>query len=146
MYTVNIRRSVKEYQSYQQRKQDINRARNATANIRQYQAQLVSLQQTTLRPYDREFLLERLTGFCRKNNILVKTFPAAKRVVENGTAIINNTIEVEGRYQDIAALVYTIEQEDKLGAISSLKFFSEKDRRTKALRLKARMVIRNLEL
>ncbi len=146
MYGVNIRRSIKEYQSYQQRKRDINRASNATANIRQYQAQLVSLQQTTLRPYDREFLLERLTGFCRKNNILVKTFPAAKRVVENGTGIINNTIEVEGRYQDIAALVYTIEHEDKLGAVSSLKFFSEKDRRTKALRLKAKMVIRNLEL
>lgn len=145
VYGVNIKKTVAMHQQYVKQQVDIQRAATAATSIREYRSQLASFQQSALQTYDREWLLERLTSFCRQHSILVSTFPEAQRVVENGNGIISNTIEVEGRYQDIAELVYMIEQEERMGSVSTLKFFSEKDRLTKELQLKARMVIRNLE-
>lgn len=145
VYGVNIKKTMAMRQQYSQQQADIQRAATAANSIQTYRAQLASFQQSALQPYDREFLLEQLTSFCRQHDILVSTFPEAQRVEENGNGIISNTIEVEGRYQDIAELIYMIEQEEKMGSVSTLKFFSQKDRLTKELKLKARMVIRNLE-
>ena len=144
IYTINIKRSVQMYEQYQSKLVQIARASNASKEVAQLKTQLANLKQNSLQAYDRELLLSHITGFCRKNDLLVRAFPKALQNIENGNAIVTNTIEVEGNYKEIVRLVYMIEQEEKLASISSLKLFSEKDRRTKQIRLRARLILRNL--
>ena len=131
VYLLSIRRTVAVYQANRANKAAIAQAASAPAQIARLEAQVGALQQSGLRAYDREYLLAQITGFCRQNDLLVRTFPQSERVVENNYPIITNTIEVEGNYKDLVRLVYLLEQEERLASVSSLKFYTQKDRLTK---------------
>ncbi|MEL6863592.1 MAG: hypothetical protein AAFP19_04195 [Bacteroidota bacterium] len=145
IYSLSIRRTLQQRQQYLQTQANIDRAATASKDIAQYSAQLAKLKQTAQQPYDRERLLETVTLFCREHDLLVRSFPEALRVVENGNTIITNQIDLEGAYKDMVALVYLIEQEQRLGSVSSFKCFTEKDRVTKKTKLLGRIILRNLE-
>lgn len=145
IYMVSIRRTLQLRQALKKNETAIARAQNAPQQIAQLEAQVGALQQNGLRPYDREYLLEQITGFCRDHQLLVRTFPQSERVVENNYPIITNTIEVEGAYQDLVRLVHLLEQKERLGSISSLKFYTKKERVSKKTYLRLSIVLRNLE-
>lgn len=113
--------------------------------IEKYQKEWNIMQGTSQRPYNREYLLAQLTGFCRAHNLLIKTFPQARRQEQNKIPIYTNQIEVEGKYKDIVKLAYMIEQEQLLGAVATLKFYTIKDRLTKKTYLRAKIILRSLE-
>ena len=145
IYFASIQRTITNYRAYQEKKTQLSRVSNATQLIVQYQAQLAQFQGNTQQSYNREILLEEVTTFCRQHQLLVKTFPQAQRVKENNYPIVTNHIQVEGDYKDMVKLVYLLEQEQRLGSISSLKFFTHKDRYKKKNFLRADIVLRNIE-
>ena len=144
IYTVSIRPTIKQYQQLQQQKRNIQRAAGAAGKINQYKARLVNSKQSSQQAYDRERLLEVVTSFCRSHDLLVKTFPLAQRITQNGNTIVTNIIELEGPYKSIVQLAYLLEQEQKLTTISSMQFFTHKDRVKKRQYLRCKMVLRNL--
>jgi len=144
IYTVSIRRTLVLRKDYQRAQADLSRAAQASQKMPAYEAQLVALRQSSQQAYDREQLLERVTRFCKEHDLLIKGFPEAQRVRENGSPVVTNQLEVEGRYKDIVRLTYMIEQEERLGSVSSLKFYTEEERRSKKLFLRAQIIIRNL--
>lgn len=145
IYFASLKRTISNYSSYTQKKEQLKRVSNATQLIAQYQSKLVQFQQQTQQSYNRENLLEQITTYCRTNQLLVKTFPQAQRVKENNYPIITNQIQVEGGYQEIVKLVYLLEYEQRLGTVSALKFFTHRDRYKKKNFLRANIVLRNIE-
>lgn len=145
VYKGSISRTIHYSQANKSLKANIERAASAPAEITQLQTQLAKLQHSALKPYDRERLLEVVTTFCRENGLLVKTFPQAKSNQQNDSEIVTNEIEVEGSYQSIVKLVYLLEQQEKLGSVSSLTFSIHKDRITRKISLHATIIFRNLK-
>jgi len=90
-------------------------------------------------------LLEKVTAFCRKHRLLITSFPEAGEQIRSNYAVLTHQIEVEGAYKDMVKLVYMLEQIEVMGVVSSLKFATYKDRRSKQKKLKAKLVLRNLE-
>ncbi len=145
IYMVNIRKTWAVYQSFRSTTARINQAATAGSDMSKYQSQLIVLKSSSQQPYDRERLLEEVTGFCREKGLLIRSFPDAQRVVENGVSIITNELEVEGAYKDIVSLVYLVEQQKKLASVSTLSCFLHKDRTTRKTNLRGRVVLRNAE-
>lgn len=144
VYSLSIRRTLTMAQQHKSMRQNIERAASAPSEIQQLRSQLNTLQRSALQSYDREQLLEAITNFCRSNDLLVTTFPEASIVQEGASHIITNEVEVEGAYTQIVRLVYLLEQGEKLGSVSSLAFFTHKNRRTKRMNLRAKITLRNL--
>lgn len=145
VYKGSISRTIKYAQANKSLKTNIERAASAPAEIAQLQTQLAGMQQSALKPYDREKLLEVVTTFCRDNKVLVKTFPQAQLTKQNDSQIVTNKIVVEGSYNSIVKLVYLLEQQEKLGSVSSLIFTTHKDRVSKKILLHATIIFRNLK-
>lgn len=145
IYTLNIRKTLKYKQQYQQNTASVQRAATATQDIANYEAQLASLQSTALQAYDREQLLSAITDFCKLKELLIKTFPEPRKIIENEQTIVTNVLEVEGTYKALVELIYQIEQVEKLAAISSVRFFMHKDRLTRREALRCHLILRNLE-
>lgn len=145
IYLTSISKTLDHRQKYKRNLANVQRAATATKDIKQYRAQMEGLQQTALKVYDREQLLSEITGFCKEHSILVRTFPEPQKIIENGHSIVTNNLVVEGRYKDIVALVYQIEQEEKLAAISSVKFYMYNDRVSRSQKLRCDLILRNLE-
>ena len=144
-YKANISTSIQRYQQYKNAKTKLESAQTASREIAQYTSLLRGMQRTGQQPYNREYLLEQITGFCREHNLLIKTFPNALKVTENNYPVITNELEIEGSFKDLTALAYRIEQEQKLGSLSALKFFLVKDRVRQKNNLHAYFVLRNSE-
>jgi Pilus assembly protein, PilO len=144
-YSTNIRRTFKTYQTYKQNKVRLIQAQSAAQDIARYRSLLRGMQQSAQRPYNREYLLEQITAFCRTSNLLIKTFPDAQKVKESNYPVVTNEIEVEGSYKNIVSLIYLIEQKDRLSSISSTSFYIVKDRVRQQNYLRCRLVLRNIE-
>lgn len=145
VYYFSFLRTWGNYQTYRQTVQDINRAKNVQNEIAKYEQALAQWEQSSLQKYDREKLLELVTNFCRTHQLLIKTYPEAERVKENGFPVVTNEIEVEGAFKDMVTLVYLLEHQEKIGSIASLQFFRHKDRRKRQEVLRGRIILRNLE-
>ncbi len=146
VFKFNIQRTFKEYKQYKENKAKLTLASTASSQITAYKEQLASLQQTAIAPYNRENLLERVTAFCRTNNLLVKSFPEEEVFDQkNGSQVITNRIEVEGGYKAIVKLVYNLEEIERLGSVNSLRFSLQKDRVLKKWVLRGYIVFRNLK-
>ncbi len=144
IYSFSIRRTVSVYQVYQKNKQNIEKAASAPSDIARYEKEWTLLQQTRQRAYNREYLLDQLTSFCRAHELLIKSFPQALQQEKNQISIYTNHIELEGKYKDIVKLIFMIEQEQHLASVSSVKFYTLKDRIDKQTYLRAKLVLRNL--
>jgi Tfp pilus assembly protein PilO len=144
-YSVNIRNTIKTYQQYNADQKRLKMAQNAAQDIALYRSELTGMQQTAQQSYNREYLLEQITTFCREHNLLIKSFPISQKVVENNYPVVTNEIEVEGGYLDIVSLAYMIEQQKKLSSISSLTFNLVKDRIKQQQFLHGRFTLRNIE-
>lgn len=144
-YSANIRNTIKTYKQYSDNQKRLTMAQNATQDIARYRSELRGMQQTAQRPYNREYLLEQITTFCREHNLLIKSFPISQKVVENNYPVVTNEIEVEGSYQGIVSLAYMVEQEKRLSSISSLSFNLVKDRIKQQQFLHGRFTLRNIE-
>lgn len=146
VFKFNIQRTYREYQRFQEGKSQLLRASSAVEETVGLKEQLNSLQETAIRPYKRENLLEKVTSFCRNNNLLVKSFPEEELYSQgNDSQVVTNRIEVEGGYKDIVKLVYTLEELEKLGNVSSMRVYLAKDRALKKMVLRSNIVFRNLK-
>ncbi|MEM8908239.1 MAG: hypothetical protein AAGD05_10375 [Bacteroidota bacterium] len=142
---VSIRPTWALYKESRQLVEEQNRAATAPAEIARYQQQLANLKASTPQPFQRALLLEQVTSFCRQNNLLITAFPEAHQNMRSNYSVLTHEIEVEGAYRDMVRLVYLLEQEATLGVVSSLQFHRFKDRATKKQKLRAKLVLRNLE-
>ncbi len=142
---VSIQPTLRARAQHQLMQGQISRAASASQELKSLQAQITQLNALSIAPYKRELLLEKLTGFCRDKGLLVTAFPQAERLQQDESTVITHQIEVQGDYEAMVQLVYLLEQEDRLGTVSSLQFFKHKSRENRKTYLRANIVLRNLE-
>lgn len=143
--TVSCRPTLQARQKHRLMQQQISRAATASQQMQQLETQMAELKAFSIAPYKRELLLESVTSFCREKGLMVTAFPQAERLKQGEATVVTHQIEVQGSYEAMVQLVYLLEQEDRLGAVSSLRFFKYKDRKARKQRLRANITLRNLE-
>ncbi|MBI4946046.1 MAG: hypothetical protein HY840_06560 [Bacteroidetes bacterium] len=88
-------------------------------------------------------LLGTVTGFCQKNNILLKEFPKAIVNTEKDFTVETNIFTVEGSFAKLLDLVYLLEQKSRIGKVASVRFLTRVDIKTKTLFLTAKVYFQN---
>jgi hypothetical protein len=93
----------------------------------------------------RERLLGVLTSYCQKNGILLKAFP--ETIIEKGNeaSIETNVFTVEGAFIPLLKLLYTLEQKQRIGKVSSASYQTRIDPKTKKTLLSAVVYVQNVK-
>lgn len=145
IYKINIQKTLRYINLYNTQKAKLTLAKNAPSDIQKYKVELELLQQSTQKTYNREYLLEQLTRFCKEHDLLVKSFAKEHRIVKDDLPVITNEIEVEGTYHAIVKLIYMLEYEEKLGSVSSSDFYRKRDVQKRKDFLRTKLVLRSIE-
>lgn len=143
-YRISIRKTLNVRSQYLAKLDLVQRAQQQDVKLEELQQEMEVLKTSSLQSYDREELLLQITAFSKANKLMVSSFPEAEFVEVAKHGIFTNKIELKGGYHDIVEMAYLIEQKERLAAISSLRFFLQKNKKTKKQELHASLIIRNL--
>ncbi len=92
-----------------------------------------------------QMLLERVSGYCQTNKLVLKEFPQPISKIENDYEVQTNIVVVEGPYDKLLDLLHTLEQRDRMGKVAGVEFRTEKELRTKRLKLTAAIYLQNVK-
>jgi hypothetical protein len=141
--TIEISREVTELQS------QFELSSEAPGKIAQLEKQLKEIDQTLgsgpKAGEVQQALLGFVTGYCQLENVTLREFPKAVYKEENDLVVETNMLTIEGDFIKLLKLVYLLEQEQKLGKISSVRFFLKKDTRTRTTALNACIYLQNIK-
>jgi len=92
-----------------------------------------------------ENLLKQITGFCQKNQLILREYPQVHNYIQQEYNIETNEIVIEGQFIKLLKLLYALEQEYKLGKVVSAKFMSKKDFKTNQMKLTLTIYVQNIK-
>jgi len=92
-----------------------------------------------------DYLLEQIADYCSKNNILIKEYPKPHVYSKDDYTIETNHITLAGPYINLLKLLYHIEQKYRLGKVSSARFYTEINDKTKVNELILELYIQNIK-
>jgi len=93
-----------------------------------------------------DLLLEKVSGYCKLNNLVLKEFPQTHSFSQQDYLIETNTIVVEGGFIKLLKLVYSLENDFEIGKVVSVKFSTKEDFRSKQLCLSAIIYYQNIKM
>lgn len=76
---------------------------------------------------NREYLLQVVSAFCKKNHLTLKEFPQIAVEKHENFELSTNIIVAEGYYKDLLKLLYELEQKVGLGRPASVNFEKKYD-------------------
>ncbi len=144
IYTVSIKRTLNLHRDIRILTSKSAQAVEAPVQIKKIRRELDQLQGNTFNLNNKEALLGEITRFCEKNNLLIVNLPVASTYEEGNYEVESRALDVQGGFKDILELVYLIEYQKSLGVVSSLRFVTKKDPRTKKKRLTGHLVLRSI--
>jgi hypothetical protein len=71
---------------------------------------------------DKDHLLEVVSYFCQKNNLLLKKFPNEEFYEEKEFIVGTTEMKIEGNFINLLKLLYLLEQKEAVGRVSSSSF------------------------
>jgi len=90
-------------------------------------------------------LLGVITGYCQENSTVLREFPRTVYNEEKDLIVETNVFTVEGSFAQLLKLVYLLEQESRIGKVSSARFFMKKDPVTHTTALNATIYLQNIK-
>ena len=146
-----VGRTVSFYQDVKSLEKQLNQATDAPMRVAILQKQLVRIDQAlgkqsggTGKSKD-EALLETITRYCHDHNAVLREFPRAGSYKENEMQVETSTFVVEGDFSTLLALVYQLEQKNKVGRVASVNFQSKRDLKTTFLALSATIYVQSIK-
>jgi len=94
--------------------------------------------------FNQDEILESLSLFCRKNKMVIRSFPKSTLQEKDDFYIETHHFVVEGNYINLVKLLYQIEKKESLGRVASVKFSSKMDRKSKRNRLSMSIYLQNI--
>lgn len=91
-----------------------------------------------------DFMLEKITKYCRSNHVLIKEYPKAIIQEKADYTLETNYLVFEGGFRDLLILLYHIEQKYKLGKVASARFYKTINSKTKIPKLYMELTIQNI--
>ncbi|MEZ5199167.1 MAG: hypothetical protein R2764_23130 [Bacteroidales bacterium] len=93
----------------------------------------------------RQKILEETTKFCENNKIRINEIPEPVVIDKNDYEIYTHTLVLEGDFQNLVRYIYELEQNLELSNVTSAKFYSAKEVRTKQKKLYLKLFIQNIQ-
>ena len=144
IYNLAISKTTSLYKAKKDQENLLQSTGKLTQELFDIEQQLNTIQASSIKPYDKKYMLQQVTDFCSTNDLMIISFPATQSREASEYEILTNEIEVKGAYKKIVELIYLIERIEKVGSISNVKFSKIKNKKTKREELVAKIVIRNL--
>lgn len=88
-------------------------------------------------------LLNAITSFSSKNDLKVVDFSEPHTFTDKSLTINTYSFTVEGHFNNILQLIYTLEQRTKYGEVVSVSYEKKKNYRTGASYLQAKIVLQS---
>lgn len=92
-----------------------------------------------------DILLTTLSQYCKGHYTILKSFPETSTFTQGDFEIQTNSFTVQGSYIDLLQLLYTLEQKDRTGKISSVTFQSSKEEASQKLVLSATVYLQTVK-
>lgn len=144
-YQFSFSKTLQAANQHEQLSQKLIEAKSASSTIQRLEQQLAKMNgNVNSEGYHPDKLFQVISQFCVKNDLKVLDFPEATKVTNGNYEVITHVLEVSGNYANIVELAYLVEQERKMGRISSLNFITEKNIQTKSKILKGKFYIQNI--
>ncbi|MGB1217402.1 MAG: hypothetical protein ACPG5P_05975 [Saprospiraceae bacterium] len=144
-FLVSWRPTFQAWKGSQKYKERLRVSQGAMNRIPILEKQLKEWESLSIHEYDRDLLIEKLSRFCKENDLLIRDFPSTDKDEQGGVLFYTNRIEVEGQFKDITRLIYMLEHRERLGTVVSTDFQKGKDRITKKNYLRGIITLRNIK-
>ncbi len=92
-----------------------------------------------------EYLLNIMSNYCHDKNIAINEFSQTFTFQADNYIVETNYVELNGVFVDLIKLLFYIEKKKKVGKITSVKFFTEKDYKNKQVHLYMLIYIQRLK-
>ncbi len=90
-------------------------------------------------------LLESVTGYVQKNNLVLKDFPQPYLTTANGYVTKTAQLTVEGGFINLLKLIYFLENNYTVGKVVAVDFKTSKELRTRKRKLNTTIYIQNVK-
>jgi hypothetical protein len=94
---------------------------------------------------NQQLILGLVSSFCSKNNLVLQELPKTKSYNENNILVETNYLVVEGDFIKLLLLLNMLEHNKGAGRVSSSRFQSKKNLRTKKTELILTIYIQNIK-
>lgn len=122
---------------------------NAPEKIAQLQAKLKELDAKAGVSNDsiefQQALLEKVTTYCANNKVSLKEFPANHLYTTNEVEVETSQLKLEGGFSNLLNLVFSLEQNERIGKVISVCYETKTDVRTKQVSLTAKIYVQNVQ-
>jgi hypothetical protein len=151
IYFSLISGNISKYKQRNQLETKLKQAQNAPENIKKLEKELGKLN-THFEYYlsdsvrNHEYILEVVSNFCQKNNVILKNLPMVISTQEKDFKVESSIIVAEGNFINLLKLLHELERVNKIGRVSSVDFKSYVDTKTKRTQLSLTIYLQNIIL
>ena len=92
-----------------------------------------------------EILLEQISTYCQAHKMILKEMPQIHISTDQGYEVWTNTVVIGGNFLQLLKLLNNMEKQKVFGTISSVKFQSEENFRTRRRYLTMTLYIQNIK-
>ncbi|MFL5731301.1 MAG: hypothetical protein ACJ75J_17565 [Cytophagaceae bacterium] len=149
IYFSVISGNIEKYRRKNEMESRLRQAQNAPATIKKLEKELSRLN-THFQYYladsvrNHEYILEVVSNFCHKNNVILKNLPKVISTQEKNFKVESSIVVAEGNYINLLKLLHELEQVSKIGRVSSVVFKSHLDSKTKRTMLTLTIYLQNI--
>jgi DNA-binding FrmR family transcriptional regulator len=93
----------------------------------------------------RQQIMHQASHYCEMNGITINDIPEPIKIERNDYEIMTHTITLKGSFHSLVKFLYELEQNWSLGNTSSVKFYTQKEVRTKKKSLYLSIYIQNVK-
>ncbi|MEM9023004.1 MAG: hypothetical protein AAGB22_04645 [Bacteroidota bacterium] len=90
-------------------------------------------------------LLERVSTYCEAHKLRVSAVPEPHAFNEKEFTVHTNAVTVKGGFVPLLQLIHGLEQEFNMARLSSVKFHTRRNRRTRQTQLYATIYLQNID-
>lgn len=150
IYSMGINNTLELRSQYKMLEEKAMLAQDAPLKVQKLESRLAGLNRISTTPEDhsanfQQKLLGTITGFCLKNNLVIRSIPTIVKTSESDLEIETNVFVVEGSFVRLLNLVYLLEKAMPGGKIKSVHYQAKKDYKTKTTSLTATIYLQNIK-
>lgn len=149
VYTLSVRNTINAITEYTKQTIKIETIKDAPLKMNELNTKINQMEHLLIDTKDidtEELLLEKVTNYCRENPVTLIEFPQTYVSEYEGYEILCNKLIIEGSFKDNLLFIYDLEQKNKMGMVSSVKFIKQKDIRSKKVKLFTHIYIQNIKI
>lgn len=150
VYQLAIKSTLQAYEEFSLGKAQIEQAINAPTEALAFKKQLIKIDkqiasENVLESEGSQTLLGFVIDYCQNNEVVLREFPKMETEEQGDLKVQTSRFVVQGTFASLVGLIYNLEQKNKFGKISSVRYELKKDMKTKQMMLSASVFLQNVK-